>query len=776
MSPPIAWVCLLLVCMAAYGGCFAVGFSSDDYENIDYFRRMFDGRAELFFSNFTSTYLGNPHYGLHFRPLLQLPFIVDFAIWQTNAWGWHLSNFVLHWLCSGLVYLLGCRLFDIFRTESTDAAVNIAVNRSAIQWMALASACLFAANPINTEAVDWTVGRVDSFCCFFVLSALYCFVRTGKFFRLLGCLSFVCALAVKESALAVPAVLCALELFRGETWKNALKSTTPYWVWLITFFAIRQNALGALVGGYTSVSETLSPYLVLRFFSLSALKYYFLPVSTTALPQVIPQLAVLCAGYVAALATALVNFRQKGGGESVYRLCGFLGTWILMSLVPIAPVFLPHEDMTCNRWFYMPAVPFSLLVVAATMMATNSQWNWRQSWMRCVPAMLMLFAYISLSQHNTAIWQRGTDFCASVNHAVVCFSRKCAGASPLITGMPARIDGVYIHHLLKTLHVAVRPPFMSSLLSDKQANNIQFLEPNWFMEQGVINTSALRRAAANPDNRLCRIVVKPDGEAGIVELKLNDTSLKEPAELLVPASMVSSRVENGIQHITIALDKPINPLQYSQLAVKFKDKIPAGIVFLYLKTDDMRDFSNDYSRTIRPLVLNDRMVISVGELTKWSTASGIDRVCLSLPNAANNGASVQQVTFSSDETLVPKLKPGAGLCVQADGVVNVTGSRAYVDYDASAIPGAAGVAVEIDGEDHRFLYLTGTYRDGKRLERSAKTIFLKTVSGRFELPNSKSQDAEFYWYPVRIFAIAADKRILGLASDPLYVRLKGERP
>lgn len=801
MSPPIAFVCLLLVCMAAYGGSFAVGFSSDDYENIDYFRRMFEGKPELFFNNFTSTYLGNPLYGLHFRPLLQFPFILDFAVWKTNAWGWHLSNFALHWLCCGLVYLLSCRLLGLFRGDIAEAAVSNVDNRSSIQLMALASACLFAANPISAEAVNWTVGRVDSLCCFFVLATVYCYVRAGKFFRLASCVSFACALAVKESALVVPAVLCALALCRAETGKEALKSTALYWVVLITFFAIRQNALGALVGGYSSVSETLSPYLVLRFFSVPALKYYFLPVASTTLCQVIPQVAVLFTGYAAALVTAFINFRQKGFSEPVVRLCGFLGVWILLSLVPIAPVFLPHEDMTCNRWFYMPAVPFSLLVVVATMMATNSRWNyiaprhspavvpgstgfqpapkgkqrdWRQSW-TCVPAILMLLAYILLSQHNTAIWQRGTDFCASFNHAVVCFSRKSAGARPLIVGMPARINGVYIHHLLRTVHAAVLPPFMPSLLSDKQAASIQFLEPNWFMEQGVINTSALGRALANPDNRLCRIVVKPDGEAGVEELKLNETALIEPLALIVPSARVSSRVENRIRHITISLDRPVNPLQFPQLEVKFKGKAPTGIVFLYLKTADMKDFSNDHSRTLRPFVSNDRMVISVGELTTWSTAPSIDRICLSIPDSTNDGVEVRQVALSSDETMVPKLKPGTGLCVEADGVFTVSGNRAYVDYDASAIPGAAGVAVEIDGEVHRFLYLTGTYRDDKRSDRVKQTIFLDSVRGRFALPKTKSRDAEFYWYPIRVFALGADGQTAGLASDPLYVRLNGDR-
>ena len=136
-----------------------------------------------------------------YRPIGEMTFALDFAIWGLRPIGYHLTNLLLHLLCIFLVWRLARRLFD-----EAGWAIVVAV--------------VFALHPIHNEAVGWISGRFDVLVAVCALGATLSFLnarRAGAAWKRWGALSllwFVVGLGCKETALIMPAVLLVVEVLR----------------------------------------------------------------------------------------------------------------------------------------------------------------------------------------------------------------------------------------------------------------------------------------------------------------------------------------------------------------------------------------------------------------------------------------------------------------------------------------------------------------------------------------------------------------------------------
>ena len=137
-----------------------------------------------------------------YRPLGEMTFAADYVIWGLRPFGYHLTNLLLHLLCTFLAWRLGGRLFD-----------------SPVARLALPT--IFAFHPVHHEALAWISGRFDLLVCACALACVLSYLnwqkdRPGR--RLWGAFSilwFLAGLGCKETALVLPAVLVGLELVRS---------------------------------------------------------------------------------------------------------------------------------------------------------------------------------------------------------------------------------------------------------------------------------------------------------------------------------------------------------------------------------------------------------------------------------------------------------------------------------------------------------------------------------------------------------------------------------
>jgi hypothetical protein len=159
------------------------------------------------------------------RPLLKLTYTLDWTLGWGET-GYHLSNVLIHFCNTVLVWLLSQKLLVNYPVIKNQAALSIF------------AALLFAVHPAHTEAVTYICGRSSALMSLFYLAGLliYAHGRTtkNKYLRhLLTPLCLLLALAVKETAVTFVAALLLWELYNGGSLKSAIRLQWTSWLLML---------------------------------------------------------------------------------------------------------------------------------------------------------------------------------------------------------------------------------------------------------------------------------------------------------------------------------------------------------------------------------------------------------------------------------------------------------------------------------------------------------------------------------------------------------------
>lgn len=204
---PIAW--LLGAVTVLHLPSLFLPFFIDDYVYLDAVRRLnWSGVPRLFLSatmDHDASGVWWTPYGLlpFYRPAGILSFALDHQIWGANPFGFHLTNLLLHLLCTYLVYVLARRLFST-------------------QRFAVIAAGAFALHPIHTEALGWISGRFDLLVCAAVCGSVIAYWNGRQAHRhrgpwlVLCVLLFAVGLACKETAIVLPVMIAIAEWLRRD--------------------------------------------------------------------------------------------------------------------------------------------------------------------------------------------------------------------------------------------------------------------------------------------------------------------------------------------------------------------------------------------------------------------------------------------------------------------------------------------------------------------------------------------------------------------------------
>lgn len=149
-------------------------------------------------------YLFPDSFSAHYRPVQNLSFIFDYFFWNSNTFGFHLTNILLHAGTGVLFYLLLRHLFAGFRGHDTAAVA--AASRGLTSAAAFFCALLWSVHPVHSAAIDYISGRADSLAAFFACGAWLLFISARRSTRLRGRVLFF-ALA----AFAALFALCSRE-------------------------------------------------------------------------------------------------------------------------------------------------------------------------------------------------------------------------------------------------------------------------------------------------------------------------------------------------------------------------------------------------------------------------------------------------------------------------------------------------------------------------------------------------------------------------------------
>src|SRR2546423_10242406 len=111
-------------------------------------------------------YLFLDSFSAHYRPVQNISYIFDYLIWNTDPYGFHLSNVLWHVGSGVLLFLLLRKVFGGFRAAPRLSSLA-----------AFLAAGLWIVHPVHSAAVDYISGRADSLAFFFACAAWLLYLR-----------------------------------------------------------------------------------------------------------------------------------------------------------------------------------------------------------------------------------------------------------------------------------------------------------------------------------------------------------------------------------------------------------------------------------------------------------------------------------------------------------------------------------------------------------------------------------------------------------------------
>ena len=330
---------------------------------------------------------------LLYRPLAMASFAVDYAFWQANPLGFHLTNLLLNGIVAALLWVLLARLFG-------DRLGPLPVSLCTL---------LFALHPVHTEAVDMVVGRTELLAALF---GLLTFIFYLKRWNAAAFAAFFLALLSKESAVMIPAVIFLYEwLFR-----RGLKAGR-YVIFggvLALYLVIRFAVLGGLVAhNQTGILSGLD-HAARAFTVIKVLGYYlkllFVPYPLTPDYSDVPLAHSLLELWVFAPAVILgallvVAWKtRRTHAAAAYAILWFLATILPVSNIVSIGAFLGE------RFLYLPSL--ALTLGAAALLCRFAAPEWRNRLLAGLTVLALLEAAATCSRNFA--WKNADTLWADV--------------------------------------------------------------------------------------------------------------------------------------------------------------------------------------------------------------------------------------------------------------------------------------------------------------------------------------------------------------------------
>jgi tetratricopeptide (TPR) repeat protein len=320
------------------------------------------------------------------RPMVNFSLALNYALGETDVWGYHAVNLVIHML-AGLA-LFGVVRRTLARPLPADATL-----------LAFSVALLWTVHPLQTESVTYIVQRAESLMGLFYLLTLYCFIRGAEYQELnyategpdpaaaragspagpnhrrwfaASITACLLGMASKEVMVSAPVIVLLYDrTFVAGSFREAWRRRRRAYLGLAATWLV----LGALVasvggnrGGSTGAGSGASPgaYALTQF--PAVMDYLWLSLWPHPLvfdygaQWVKDALDVVPAavGVVALVVGTLVALKRQ-------PVLGFLGAWFFAILAPTSLIPGPRQTMAEHRMYLALAavIGFGVLAVYA---------------------------------------------------------------------------------------------------------------------------------------------------------------------------------------------------------------------------------------------------------------------------------------------------------------------------------------------------------------------------------------------------------------------------
>ena len=119
---------------------------------------------------------------VYYRPVQNISYIIDYFFWNTDTWGFHLTNVLIHAGSGVLLYFLLLQILPslFLRRPSPVSTVRALKKFRWISVVAFFIALLWVVHPVHSAAIDYISGRADSLAFLFASTAWLLFLRAQR--------------------------------------------------------------------------------------------------------------------------------------------------------------------------------------------------------------------------------------------------------------------------------------------------------------------------------------------------------------------------------------------------------------------------------------------------------------------------------------------------------------------------------------------------------------------------------------------------------------------
>lgn len=362
----------------------------------------------------------------NWHPLTWLSFTMDYWLYGgLEAWGFHLTNVIIHGINSGLLFFLTLVVLGLCMPVRQRRYPLRYDNKALLS--AFIAALFFAVHPQHVESVAWVAERKDVlFLLFFLLSLLsysaYAVTLANKKMRwyVMAILSFVLSIASKPMAVTLPAVLLLMDIYplrRTPLISSEIDSirTTPYFTILlekVPFALITGAVIGLTVTAQSKATVAISNISLLER-SINAfdsiifyIRKFIIPIDFSPLylhpylasGDIDPSHYISVLGCVLITVLAVYVWRQQHYAP--------LASWLfyLVTLSPVLGIIQVGIQSVADRYAYLPTIPIYFFLAAGIFKCLNAASD-RFKFVVVITAFALSMLLVLLTERQVKVWQ-----------------------------------------------------------------------------------------------------------------------------------------------------------------------------------------------------------------------------------------------------------------------------------------------------------------------------------------------------------------------------------
>ena len=334
----------------------------------------------------------NLHTGFY-RPLLNFSYFIDYKIWGMKAFGFRLTNIVLHLICCLLIFQM---------------LILLKIDRLA----ALLGTIFFAIHPTATETVSMIVCRNNLLVTIFSILSFIFYIESHRnrwVYLFISALFFCFALLSKEVAVMMIPIFFLYNrsiITEKRHLSNEIVSYLPF-LFLLTFYMIlRMNVIGAFTSPFTPndflIRLYLIPYVIASNFLL-----IFAPFGLHSFYEKYPESFFgykIIISYIFLLSLMIATWRLRKKPLLIFSVTAFLIAIVpTLNLIPTASPLIKTM-----RWLYFPLAFLSIAVAYLIQIATAL----RERKFIVLSVILAVFVYLGTYSYvlNNTLWKDQRSF------------------------------------------------------------------------------------------------------------------------------------------------------------------------------------------------------------------------------------------------------------------------------------------------------------------------------------------------------------------------------